>query len=224
MKRNVDLRAIVMSLFGLVAIIAIMMQLQRSLPKPPDVLERLPQEERIGIVDSTYINLPFSFIWTMPTSHWRLKTLSKDTLLLSLTSDREIISRITWLVSARRLQETDAIAACKIGAFSNPAQIPTQDVAINLLAEMLNVYERDGVRVSILQSVKSPAHQTLNGSYFVILRPEKNASVHVVALLPRANDIYVILSETSEDAYLQLRDEIQLMVERFRPLPQWQKK
>ena len=219
MKRKMDLRAIVMSLFALAAIIVIMLQLQRLAPKAPEVLEKLSSRTRIGVVDSSYINLPYAFIWTMPSNLWRLEILSSDTVLSPLVSDQAIEPQIHWLAAAQRRPETEIVAQCRIGVLSDSAHMPALDLALNLLSEVLQSLEGNSERATILQPVTSPAHQTLKGAYFIVVAPGVNSPVVVRALLPRRDIIYVVECKTLQDDYQDVREELQEIIQRFYPLP-----
>ncbi len=218
MKRKFDIRAIVMSLFALVAIVAIMLQLQRTLPKTPHVVDELPHGQRIGIVDSSYVNLPFRFIWRTPNSRWRLHMLSRDTVLTPQPSTR---THISWLVDATRLRHSKMAAKTRVGVMLNRPGASAEDLVIDYLAGLLQEYER-GERATILQSPTTPAHAVLKGAWFAVILP-KSADiampVWVVAFLPRGDKMFIIQSETTENDYPLLRKELEEIVQRFHPLP-----
>jgi len=223
MKRNFDLRAIVFALFALLAVLMIMIQLQKTRPKASGVLEKLPDGERIAIVDSSYINLPFSFTWTMPNKNWRLRVLSRDTVLAPYSAEMPAMQNIKWLAAATRFQNLDSLAFSLVGVFKNMQQESTYDLAVDLLAEEVQKIETQGHRATILQPVTAPAHQILKGAYFVVMQPAVPADrVHLVALLPRAGNMFVLTCYATNKNYDLLRPEWQTLVQRFYPLPQIQ--
>ena len=220
MKKTCYMRAIVFALFALFAIVLIMMQLQRTKPTPPAVLKKLPLGERVAIVDSSYINLPFLFIWTMPNDNWRMQVLSQDTVLTSLQSNSSMLSSIKWLVGAARLLHSDSLAVCRLGAFENSSGKSAFDLAVDMLAELLQEVEKNGDRALILQPVTKPAHHVLKGAYFVIVNSqEPDAKVLLFALLPREKNIFVLHCRATRENYDLLRPEWQTLVQRFFPLP-----
>ncbi len=217
-KRQIDTRAIVMLLFGLVAVILIMLQLRRSMPKPPPELARLAG--RIGIVDSTIVHRPLHFMLKMPSNVWHPTILSKDTSFVTFRAAQPVLDQIAWLANCQRAGEDTASA--RIGVLRVAEPPDSHELAITVLAELLDRYEINGRRVAILQPVTSPAHQVLKGDYFAVKLPAVNgqaSQILVVALLPRGNTVFVIQSQTTEQAYPQIRDELQDLVRRFYPLP-----
>ena len=220
MKRNVDLRAIVFAIFALLAIVLIMMQLQKTKPTAPAALEKLPVGERIAIVDSSYINLPFLFIWTMPNKNWRLQALSQDTALTSRPPGAPLLLNMNWLVGAVRFQDSDSLAYCRVGVFENDGKKSAFDLAVDMLAELLAEVEKDGERAMILQPVTTPAHAVLKGAYFVLVDPD--AAVQLFALLPRRDYVFILHCQATRENYDLLRPEWRALVQRFHPLPQMQ--
>ncbi len=219
MKRSFDIRAIVMSLFALVAIAAIMFQLQRTLPKTPQVVDRMPQGRRIGIIDSSYVNLPFQFIWRMPNNHWRLRMLSQDTTASPVMSP--LPGKVLWLAAAQRLQHSEVVAETRVGVTLNPKGLSAKDAAIDYLAALLQEYEKKE-RALILQPTTTPAHAILKGAWFAVILPESaeiEMPVRVVAFLPRRDKMFVVQSETTGKDYPLLREELEEIVRRFHPLP-----
>jgi len=234
-RKKFDSRAIIMSLFGLVAVILIMVQMQNLLPKPPAEMSQLGNE-RIGIVDSVYINLPFHFMVKMPNHFWRLQHISRDTILTPLGDNVDVLDQMKWLVRASRevafIRDTTlaalpqnfdgSIALVQYGVFSNSFSSTATDMALNLLAEIIAKDETGGGRVRILQPVTSPAHSVLKGAYFAVVVPENtllSMPVQILAILPRGDQFYCIKISTTEIAYPQLREEFEELVQRFNPLP-----
>ena len=215
-----DARAIVMLLFGLVAIILIWVQIRQAEPKPPPEISRLAGK-RIAVFDSTYINLPFQFLIRMSNRLWHLSALTADTVLLPIQPDQSIESRILWLLSAKRVEKSDTLAKCRIGVWAQ-AEGTAKSSAVNYLAEQISEHERGKVRARILQPVSGPAHAVLKGAYFVMALPPSGGvlmPVQIVALLPRNDLFYIIKIETTEKDYADLRNELEGIVRRFYPLP-----
>lgn len=217
MKKGIDLRAIIMSLFVLAAIFLIMLQLQRIKPTGPEVIQRLPRGERIGIVDSSYINLPFSFLWTMPNNNWHISMLSQDTLAPSLLSVAPLLDQFDWIAAAIRSEGSETLATCRIGVAAVDSNETAHDLAVNILAELLAKLEAGNERATILQPATSPAHQILKGAYFVAA--PAGDKVHFVVLLPRKNKMFILFCRVLEKEYDLLREELQEIVQRFHPLP-----
>lgn len=221
MKRKFDLRAIVFAIFALLAIVLIMIQLQKTKPQAPAVLEKLPIGERIAIVDSSYVNLPLLFIWTMPNKNWRLFMLSSDTLPAPGEKESSILGSIKWFARATRFLHSDSLAQARVGVLQNLQKKSSYDLAIDMLAELLYEYEGKGQRAAILQPVASPAHQILKGAYFVVATPaDMGEQVHLFVFLPRSKNIFVIHCNATKMNYDLLRPEWQTIVQRFYPLPQ----
>ncbi|MBN1480923.1 hypothetical protein EH223_00450 [candidate division KSB1 bacterium] len=218
---KIDVRAILMLLFGLVAVLAIMLQVQRMTPKPPPELAKLGSE-RIGVVDSTYINHPLRFAIKMPNRFWLLSVLTQDTVLNRLDSNQMLHDQIVWLLSSKRVEANDTLALCKVGGILLDREKSSTELAINYLAEIISKHEQPGVRVHVVQHVTSPAHQVLKGAYFMVNVPDVlgvTMPVRVVALLPRGERLYIIESKTTDAFYPVIREELQEIVQRFFPLP-----
>ncbi|MBN1559232.1 hypothetical protein JW998_03235 [candidate division KSB1 bacterium] len=221
MRKNVDIRAIVMLSFCLVAVLLIMMQWRRSAPRPLAEIARL-EGRRIGVIDSMYIHLPFRFMIKMPDQRWRLTSLVHDTTLTSLVPDRPMEEQILWLLLSHRIGNADTLAMARIGVIRSDSERNSNAVALDYLAELIAAHERPQERLRIIQQVKSPAHQLLKGAYFVIVMPADAGicmPVWIAAFLPRGDWLYVIRLETTEASYPRLKDELQEIVQRFFPLP-----
>ena len=219
MKRRLDIRAIVMSLFALLAIVMIMLQLQKSMPKAPPVLEKMTAGQRIAVVDSSYINLPLKFIWTMPNAFWRLSIISSDTLP-PLLDDSALFSEILWLVQAERRQNGESLLRARIGVFAHETDKTASDIAVSLLAERLADLEKGGARATILQPVSAPAHPLLKGAWFVLQGPDDAVNtVQLVVVLPRRENRFILSCDSNTNSYNHYRDEIEVLVQRFYPIP-----
>lgn len=219
-RNKLDTRAIVMMLFGLVAVVAIMVQMRNSLPQPPTEISQLGQK-RIGIVDSTFINLPYRFMIKMPDVSWQLEMLSQDTLLVPFQTDSPVNGQIRWLVKSERFDDTTLLATACIGILTD-SNMDVENLTITLLNELIEKFEKNGGRVRILQPASSPAHQTLKGYYFAIVCPddaEVDMPVMVCALLLRGELVYVLQFFTTESTYPEIRQELEKFVQRFYPLP-----
>lgn len=219
-RRKMDIRAIVMLLFGLVAVILIMLQLQQSTPKPPPELAKL-EGQRIGIVDSVYINRPFQFLLRMPNAQWHPSILTFDTTAAWLSDELPLQSQILWLLSMTRQQHNKTVAVARLGIVRVDAEPVAKELAIDYLAEIIANFEQNNERVRIVQQVQTPAHVVLKGAYFIVVLPDAavDMPVQIVALLPRNEFIYVISSETTEAAYPDYKNEIEEIVQRFYALP-----
>lgn len=220
-KRKVDVRAVIMLLFALIAVLLLMLQLQRMTPKPPEEFAKLANA-RFAVVDSTYINLPLQFSIKMPNRFWELSILTHDTLVPRFNTPRNMDAHILWLLSATRIAQEDTLAVCTIGVMRCETGLTAADLAINYLAEMISAYEQPGKRIHIVQPVSSPAHQLLKGAYFMINLSDFSGikmPVWLVALLPRGERLYIIRSKTTEIFYPLVREELQEIVQRFHPLP-----
>ena len=123
-RKTIDIRAIIMMSFGLVAVVLIMVQMRLSAPKPPAEIKKLA-ERRIGIIDSTYIHLPFLFSIKMPSRKWIISSIPHDTTLVPLQRNKSFDDQITWLMSSHRIEKKDTLAVTHIGVFAttNPAGI-----------------------------------------------------------------------------------------------------
>jgi hypothetical protein len=235
-RRKLDSRAIVMLMFGLIAVIAIMVQMRRSLPQPPAELAAL-DGKRIGIVDSVYINRPFQFMIKRPNEHWQFEMLSTDSICQPITIDRQIYDHILWLVRGVRQSSatkedsftvtsigtatSDTLVIAKIGILVDSTGMASKELAISLLAEMIARYEADGARVQILQQVTSPAHQLLKGDYFALVAPDNitDKPIIIYSILPRGDLFYVLSFQTNDTVYPEVRQELEEFVQRFHPLP-----
>ncbi len=221
MRRETDkTRQIVFLLFGLVAVIMIFLHLQRSQPQPPPELANMPPGQRIAIIDSTYINLPFLFSIRMPNSKWHLEKLSTDTLLSPFDSTQAIANQGIWVARALRLSNSDTAAITIFAVLDRPLNMDVRNMSINFLAEIIANYESEG-RTEVLQPVTEPAHAVLKGAYFAVELPESasNFPVHVFALMPRKNMLYVIKSQTTAAHYDELYKELEHMVRNLKPIP-----
>jgi len=197
MKRRLDIRAIVMSLFALLAIVMIMLQLQKSMPKAPPVLEKMTAGQRIAVVDSSYINL-----------------------LPPLLDDSALFSEILWLVQAERRQNGESLLRARIGVFAHETDKTASDIAVSLLAERLADLEKGGARATILQPVSAPAHPLLKGAWFVLQGPDDAVNtVQLVVVLPRRENRFILSCDSNTNTYNHYRDEIEVLVQRFYPIP-----
>ena len=179
-----DARAIVMLLFGLVAIILIWVQMRQAAPKLPAEVSRL-DGKRMAIFDSTYVNLSFQFLIRMPNRYWQLSALTADTALISVGQDLSLENQILWLLSGKRAEKSDTSAMCRIGVLSQ-AERTAGSLAVNYLAEQISEYEQDNARVRILQPVTERAHAILKGVYYAVVLPsssEIQMPVRIVAVL-----------------------------------------
>ncbi len=222
--KKMDNRALVMLLFGLFAVFAIMLQMRNSLPKPPPEIARL-NGARIGIVDSTYINLPFRFMIKKPNGLWQFEEMALDTTVSAFSDSEKIAEQILWCIGLVRTEDSDGtppLASARIGILPRNEKTDANSFAINLLAEMIKTFQVNGGRARILQQVTSPAHQVLKGDYFAVVAPaESNVDwpVIVCAVLPRGDFFYILYLQTTELSYPAVRHEFERIVQRFYPLP-----
>ncbi|MBN1465511.1 hypothetical protein JXA02_07105 [candidate division KSB1 bacterium] len=219
--KSVDIRAIVMLSFSLVAVVLLMMHWRRSAPKPFSELARL-EGRRIGVIDSMYIHLPFRFMIKMPNQQWRLSAVAHDTTLNRFVEEQLLGEQIVWLLLSHRLGNDDTLATARIGVICSDGAMNSSTAALDYLAELIATYERPPERLKIVQQVTGPAHQLLKGASFVTILPADagiRMAVWIVAFLPRGDWLYVLRLETTEASYPLLRNELQEIVQRFFPLP-----
>ena len=221
MRRSTDkTRQLVFLLFGLAAVILIFLQLRRTQPQPPPELAKLPKEQRIAIVDSTYINLPFLFSIRMPNRQRQLSLVRTDTVLSPFVPSQPIGPQLLTVARATRLDGMDTVAVTTFSLLARPKDKEMRDLGIEYLAEHLETYDTFA-RTEVMQQVSEPAHSVLKGSYFALLLPNaaNRFRVRIVALLPRQGMIYVVQSKTTENAYSHLHQELEHMVRNFKPIP-----
>ncbi len=219
-QRTDKTRQIIFLLFGLLAVVLIFLQLQRTKPQPPAELAKLPPGKRIAVVDSSYINLPFLFSIRMPNSKWQLKMLSSDTLLTPFDSTKNIAEQTLSVARAIRLANSDTAALTTFAVMSRPVDVDIRDLSIDYLASLLQRYKSYG-RSEILKPVSEPAHSVLKGAYFAVRLPDAadEYPVRVYALLPRKNMIYLIQSKTSDSYYDELYTELEYLVRNIKAIP-----
>ncbi len=218
-KRQSIIFPILILLVSLVAIFAIILQMQHSV-QPLQVTEKMPPGQRIAIVDSHYVNLPFHLTMRPPSPEWPMHIISRDTVLHPVTADSALFAQIRWMLEINVPPDSQKTMASRFGVLY-AENSTSQEIAIQLLAEVLKRYEKEGELATIFKPVTTAVHPVLDGAYFGVALPANSLlrPVWVLTVLQRSPWIFVILSQTTAEDYPKTREDMRLIVARFRALP-----
>jgi len=210
---------ILMLLIGLAAIFAIILQMQHSV-HPPRVIEKMSPGQRIAIIDSHYVNLPFNLTMRPPSPEWPMHIMSRDTVLNTITTDSSLFSQIHWMLEINVPPDSPKTVASRFGVLK-AGNSEAQEIAIQLLANVLKRYEKEGERATIFKPVTTAVHPVLDGAYFGVVLPTSSLlrPVWVLTVLKREPWMFVILSQTTAESYPKAREDMRLIVAQFRALP-----
>lgn len=212
-KKSSALPAVLMAIFTLAVVLVLMQQIHRNLKM---TLSPAPTNVQIGVLDSTYYCAPYKFLLTLPNHQWQVLRLSDTLQAVTADTTTHLWSQILWLVQFHKV-ERDTLAKGRVGLLNWPSEVSHYDIAVQFLAEHLQMVEADGRRVTILQPVTYPAHQFFPSSYFVIIIPTREANrVMLCCVLARRTWAYIIECSATEANYDNLRTEIQKLVRGFR--------
>ena len=213
-KAKFEIQSVIVLLFALVVILAVLFQMQRILPQPPKILQHMPKDRRIAVVDSAYVHLPFRFLVHAPASDWMIEPIPHDTVL-SIIQEQSLYSQISWLVMMRPQSDNDSFRT-RIGVL-RVGDYPVMEYAVELLDDLLKQYEKDR-RASVFQHV-SPVSHTLPGSYFAVKFPQSDdLKVWIITCFKRGTLLYVIETRTTDRAYPNWRAVISSLPGRFVPI------
>ncbi len=213
-KRPTQSTAIILLLFAFAVVLGLMAVLRSSWT----VLDQLPQHRQTGVVDSVYVHQS-SFLSLTAPNGWFIRETG-DTVLAVTDTLEKLLPQITWLVDVVP-PGRDVQAKTRVGALKWPETAPARKIGIQILVEMIELYEKDGQRIRIVTPITGPAHRILQGVYYVTVIPGDTVKmpVRVLSVLPRQQFAYVIDSRCREADYAALKDELESIVKRVNPLP-----
>ncbi len=220
-KNLLGTSTILMLAFVLVAITLLVFEMNRRIPKPDKDIKDIAGAERIGIADSVYFNRPYYFTLKRVVSDWDMHVLTKDSVFQYVETDRSLFGQINWLVEMDHVVNMDTLATSFTGILRWQDEQPdSKDLAISLLAEILEKYETNKERANILVPATLPAHHVLVGHYWAVVLPEKRVdkNIWVLSVMPRRNVTYIVLNKTFESHYDEYKSVFQKINHGFRTL------
>lgn len=218
-KKQGEFTAIIMLLFALATIFVIMYHMRKLNPRSVNEMCHLKSGERIAVLDSVYVNLPLSFALFRPNRLWNFNILARDSLFPNINGSNSIFQQIAWQLE---LSQQDGIAFSRIGLLRFARDTELKDCAIFLLADIIEQFENKNNRIRLLTEVTTSEQLALPGAYFVLVLPQSANEVFplwIVTILKRDENCFIILSQTDEKKYVQLRDDFKNIIANFRPLP-----
>jgi hypothetical protein len=218
--RKIEISGIVFLIFALSIVWVIMGEMKKNLPRPGENMPALPNGQKIGFIDSVYYNFQDYFSITAPNDSWTMQVIVPDSGSASPSGDEIRLEDIYWLLLMERRISGRQVALAKVGIVKWEKPVDSDNAAISILDELLKSYEQNG-RANILQPVTAPAHKIMQGHYFVLVFPQSptlTLPVWVGSFLPRDKILYIILSQTTEEAYPEIREELEKIVSSFRPI------
>ena len=218
--RKIEISGIVFLIFALSIIWVIMGEMKKNIPQQVEALPVLPGGARIGIIDSTYYNFQDYFSITAPNDGWSMHAIEPDSGSAQPSGDEIRLQDIHWRLLMEKTISNRQVALAKVGIVKWDKPVDSDNAAISILDELLKSYEQNG-RANILQPVTTPAHKIMQGHYFVVVFPRSTKlafPVWIASFLPRDKILYIVLSQTTEDAYPAIREELEKIVSFFRPI------
>ncbi|MBN1996989.1 hypothetical protein JW935_05510 [candidate division KSB1 bacterium] len=213
-KRPAQSTGIILLIFAFAVILGLLSTLRKNW----SVLDQLPGEQQTGVADSVYVHQS-SFLSVTAPAGWLIHETG-DTTVATVDTNRTILPQITWLIDMVP-PPNGAPAKTRVGVLQWPVTAPARKIAIEILFEMLGLYEENGRRIRNVVPVTGPAHRILQGVYFVSVVPGDSVDmpVRIFSVLPRQQFAYVISSRCREADYPFLKGHFEGIVKRFNPLP-----
>ena len=213
-KRKPEVMAIVLLIFSLTIILIVLSQVKNYLPEEAPIVPQLQNGQKVGVLDSLYLNFHHYFSWKKPSPEWEFDVL--DTTLHSSIVDTlaPVLPQIKWLVAMQNGGEAES----QIGILNWPKKIQSKDVIATILAELIQQYETGNQKLRIVVPMETPAHRILQGAFTVVELPGSSAvekPLWIISLLPRDKTGYIIISKTTEEKFPQLKVDLEKCVSYF---------
>ena len=213
-KRNPELIAVALLIFTLAIVFIVLFQVKKYFPNFEQDIPTLPEGQKVGVLDSLYLNFEHYFSVKRPTTEWEFDILLKSAFPQKADTLSPILPQVEWLLrlTNENQAETD------FGIIEWPSKLLAKDVTTSILSELLRSYETPNQRARILVPLDSPAHRILQGAYTVVLFPEGRELSYplwIISVLPRDSLGYIIISKTTEENYVVLKDDLEKMVSNF---------
>ena len=206
--------SIVLLVFTLAIILVVLFQVKKYMPKTDQYVPVLPEGQKVGIVDSLYLNFQHYFSVKSPSNEWAFKILPQAKILQKADTLLPLFPQVEWLVELRKQQS----AQVQIGILEWPSRLKAREVTTSILSELLQQYETPTERARIIVPLNSPAHRILQGAYTVVLFPTSEQlefDLWLVAVLPRDSLGYIFISKTTQQNYPFLKDDFEKVVSDF---------
>jgi hypothetical protein len=206
-------------IFALLIVIALIWQIRKNIDMIPSERHMLPEDIRVGVVDSTYWNYIQYFSIVRSNQLWEIQSFGEVDSLVPEDSTKPMFENITPLLMMTRSGSEGPIGSIEIGVVNMTKSWSPKRLAIQVLGETIREYEKKGDSVRLLTPTTAPIHTSGRGAYFVIVLPpsaNEEFPVWVFAVILRRNWAFTILCRSSETDYEDLRMDFEKTIKQFR--------
>jgi hypothetical protein len=213
-KRKPELVSIVLLIFTLVIMLVVLSQIKKNMPESNNNIPALPEGQKVGILDSLYLNFQHYFSIKRPSQEWEFEKLQDLTVPQKADTLLPLYPQIDWLLKLTNLRNAETA----FGVIEWPSRLLAKDVTTSILSELLQQYETFNQRARIIVPLDSPAHRVLQGAFTVVLFPENEKLKYplwLIAVLPRDSLGYIIISKTTEKSYALVKDDFEKIISDF---------
>lgn len=211
--------SIILLVISLVIVLSIIWFLKRNLSLASYEVPQLPNQARVGIVDSLYINQVQYVTVTRPGSRWQMIALPEQDNIALEDTNRAVLENTVALLNMTLDSASAAQASIRFSVMRYARAYDAQRLALQMLGEIFRRYHRKPEPVTLTLSVTKTMYRSLPGAFFMIVLPraaQEPLPVWVCATAVRDRYAYVFLCQTTEAFYPTVKDDFEKAIKSIR--------
>lgn len=213
--------SIVLLIVSLVIVLSIIWFLKRNMSLASYEVPQLPNQARVGVLDSLYINhLQFVTV-TRPGPRWQMTVLSEQDSIALEDTNRTVLENTVPLLEMTPVNTAEVPARIVLRVMRYAKTYDAERLALQQLSEIFLQYHRKPESVALTLPVTKTVYRSLPGAFFMVVLPgtaREPLPVWVCATAVRDRYAYIFLCQTTDAFYPSVKDDFEKAIKSIRAI------